>query len=222
MISIHQHTKPRPHGALRYIVFRLLIILAIAGTSGEAAAQPSTPPTDLTPRAGGTPIPDQYKINMLIRTTLIALSQANQTGNYSVLRDLGTPQFQAINSDARLAEIFSELRQRNLDLSPILFFDPTMIRPPALQDDGMLRTTGFIDTKPERVLFDMGFQPIEGRWRLTAIVVEIKAPKIKPAEQTSSEKGPPDTGSKAPGSQAPAPNANVPRAEKKAHAPSAH
>ena len=37
-----------------------------------------------------TAMPDAYKLNMLIRTTLIALSQANQTGNYSVLRDLGT------------------------------------------------------------------------------------------------------------------------------------
>ena len=63
--------------------------------------------------AGGTSIHNQFKINMLIRTTLIALSQANQTGNHSVLHDLGTPQFQATNMDARLAEIFSDLRHRN-------------------------------------------------------------------------------------------------------------
>ena len=40
--------------------------------------------------------------------------------------------------------------------------------------------TGFLDTKPERLLFDMGFQPVEGQWRLSAIVVDIKAPT--PAE----------------------------------------
>lgn len=127
-------------------------------------------------------IPDQYKLNMLIRTTLIALSQANQTGNYSVLRDLGTPQFQAVNSDARLAEIFAGLRQRNLDLSPVLFFEPKLIRAPTVQDNGILRMTGFLDTKPERVLFDMGFESVEGQWRLSAIVVDIKAPTTETAE----------------------------------------
>lgn len=192
MMSIFRRTKPRTHRALSHIAFQLSIILALAGASLEATAQPIPPAIDLTPHAGGTAIPDQYKLNMLIRTTLIALSQANQTGNYSVLRDLGTPQFQSINSDARLAEIFSALRQRNLDLSPILFFDPTMIRPPALQDDGILRTTGFLDTKPERVLFDMGFQPIDGQWRLTAIVVEIKPPAPPPAQPAK------DAGAKTP------------------------
>jgi len=190
MMSMFRRTELRPHRARPHFVFRLLIILALAGLAFEAAAQPVPPAIDLAPHTDGTAIPDQYKINMLIRTTLIALSQANQTGNYSVLRDLGTPQFQAINSDARLAEIFSAIRQRNLDLSPVLFFDPTMIRPPSLQDDGILRTTGFIDTKPERILFDMGFQPINGSWRLTAIVVEMKPPsppQAKPAKDAGSK-----------------------------------
>jgi len=195
-MSMFQHPERRTRGARRSIVLSLVTILVIAGGYREAVAQPS--PGDRTPHAGGTSIPDQFKINMLIRTTLIALSQANQTGNYSVLHDLGTPQFQATNTDARLAEIFSDLRHRNLDLSPILFFDPKLIRPPAVQDDGLLRMTGFLDTKPERLLFDMGFQPVEGQWRLSAIVVEIKAPtpaeaakdvaknKIKKNDKTSS------------------------------------
>jgi hypothetical protein len=195
------------------------VFLVLAGRS-VIAAQSSAPAPPPAPNAGGTAIPDPYKISMLIRTTLIALSQANQTGNYSVLRDLGTPQFQAINSDARLADIFASLRQRNLDLSPIVFFEPKLIRPAALQDDGILRTTGFIDTKPERILFDIGFQPIDGQWRLTAIVVEIKPPKSKATEPaTNSGKSQPDAAPKGKNSQAPASSAKLPTAPEKAHAP---
>ena len=44
---------------------------------------------------------------------LIALDQANKTGNYTVLRDLGSPAFQA-NTAARLGEIFAGLRHEIL------------------------------------------------------------------------------------------------------------
>ena len=100
-----------------------------------------------------------------------------------MLRDLGTPQFQAMNTDALLAEIFGGLRLRNLDFSPVLFFDPKLIRPAAVQSSGMLRLTGYIDTRPERVLFDMGFESVQGQWRLAAIVVDMNVPSAeqKPA-----------------------------------------
>jgi hypothetical protein len=47
---------------------------------------------------------DRNGVLILIRQTLLALDQANKTGNYTVLRDLGSPDFQA-NTAAGLAEI---------------------------------------------------------------------------------------------------------------------
>ena len=168
-------------GVLIAALAPLAASLQCAWAEKAPAASPKGPLTVVAPT--DTALPDAYKLNMLIRTTLIALSQANQTGNYSVLRDLGTPQFQATNSDARLGEIFAGLRQRNLDFSPIIFFDPKLIRPAAIQPDGMLRVTGYIDTRPERVLFDMGFELVQKQWRLSAIIVDMNAPAAeqKPA-----------------------------------------
>lgn len=150
----------------------------------------------LPPKQGqGAPsvaVPDSHKLNLLIRTTIIALNQANMSGNYSVLRDLGTPKFQATNTDANLAEIFASQRKRNLDLSPILFFDPKLVRDPAIQPSGLLRLTGFIPTKPERLLFDMGFESIAGRWRLSAIVIDIQpAPAGAASAGSAAKKGAP-------------------------------
>src|SRR6516225_2512267 len=48
---------------------------------------------------------DRNGVLILIRQSLLALDQANKTGNYTVLRDLGSPAFQA-NSAA-----FRNLRQ---------------------------------------------------------------------------------------------------------------
>jgi hypothetical protein len=146
----------------------------------KPAAAPKSPIT--MDESAKPQMPDAYKLNMLIRTTLIALNQANQTGNYSVLRDLGTPQFQALNSDAKLAEIFAGLRGRKLDMSPVLFFDPKLIREPALQPGGLLRLTGYIPTDPQRILFDMGFERVDDQWRLAAIVIDVQpAPATPPA-----------------------------------------
>ena len=53
---------------------------------------------------------DRNGVLILIRSTLLALDHANKTGNYSVLRALGSPGFQKLTVE-RLAEIFA--KQRN-------------------------------------------------------------------------------------------------------------
>jgi hypothetical protein len=83
------------------------------------AAKPSAPHPKQQPQAQA-PKPAQIDRNgviILIRSALLALDQANKTGNYSVLRDLGSPQFQA-NSAAQLAEIFAKQRHDNVT-SPV-------------------------------------------------------------------------------------------------------
>ena len=136
--------------------------LSIPSASGQEAARSAAP---------ATKVPSGPALNLLIRTTIIAVNQANQTGNYTVLRELASPDFQQANSAARLAEIFGPLRKRKLNLSPILFFDPKLVRPAAIDANGMLRVSGFFDTRPEQVIFDMLFQPVSGNWRLFGISV---------------------------------------------------
>jgi hypothetical protein len=140
------------------------------------AAAPSPAAAPAQQSAGVMPkMPDEYKLNLLIRTTIIAINQANKTGNYTVLRDLAAPDFQKINSPEKLAQIFSELRKSNFDLSPILFFEPKLIRAPGLLSNGMLRVTGFFDTHPQRVTFDLIYQQLTGDWRLFAVSVGTRA-----------------------------------------------
>jgi hypothetical protein len=108
---------------------------------------------------------------VLIFSTLIALNQANATGNYTVLRDMGAPGFQSANSSAGIAEAFATLRQRNLNLSLILLFQPKFLRKPDIDAQGMLRATGYFATRP-RVNFDLMFQFARGKWRLFGMAVD--------------------------------------------------
>ena len=123
------------------------------------------------------PLPSDDKLLILINSALMALNQANATGNYTVLRDMAAPGFKRVNSPERLAKVFGDLRSRNLDLSPVVLFQPKLYRKPEISQRGMLRITGFFPTSPERVNFDLIFQPVQGKWSLYGIAANTqKAP----------------------------------------------
>ena len=107
----------------------------------------------------------------LIRTTINALNQANQTGNYTVLRDLAAPDFRNANDASRLGLIFQVLREQAIDLSPLLQISPEVSETPAINPQGLLRLAGFFPTQPLRVNFDMSFQLVESHWRPYTISV---------------------------------------------------
>jgi hypothetical protein len=137
-------------------------------------AKPSEKKNAATGTAQASAIPDNFKINMMIRSTVIAVNQANKTNNYTVLRDLGSVDFRVANSAEKLALIFSGLRKSGFDLSPVLFFTPKLLKPPALTESGMLRLHGFFDTRPQIVAFDLLFQRVQGEWQLFGISISTR------------------------------------------------
>jgi len=170
--------------------------------AGVAIAQqtqkPSTPPranhsaqpNQAQPQIPQVPHPERLMI--LIRSTLLAVNQANLTGNYSVLRELGTPEFQETNNPARLADIFRKLRERAIDLGPIAVLDAKLTRQPSIDGNGQLRLTGYFPSRPEQVNFDLAFYLRNGRWRLDGIALNTTpsqaaaAPGPAPQPQVSS------------------------------------
>ena len=115
---------------------------------------------------------DRNGVLILIRSTLLALDQANKTGNYTVLRDIGAPGFQS-NSAARLGEIFAKLRNDNLDLSGVAVLDPQLSLLPQIEGNGLMHMTGFFPSVPKQVSFDLVFAPVNGQWRLFGISVAL-------------------------------------------------
>jgi hypothetical protein len=116
---------------------------------------------------------DRNGVLLLIRSTLLAVDQANKTGNYTVLRDLGAPGFQASNNAARLGEIFAGLRRNNIDLSGVAVLEPQLTLLPEIESNGMMRMTGFFPSVPVQVKFDLLYAPVNGQWRLFGIAVGL-------------------------------------------------
>jgi hypothetical protein len=128
---------------------------------------------------------DRNGVLILIREALLALDQANKTGNYSVLRDLGAPAFQA-NSAARLAEIFAKERNDNVDLSGVAVIDPQLTLLPQIEPNGLLHMMGFFPSVPTQVNFDLAYAAVNGQWRLFGISVALgRAEPVAPPPQAA-------------------------------------
>ncbi len=149
------------------MVSRLIYRLRIAALAAALLA-PALP-------ARATEMPPPAVLLALLRGTLSALNQANVTGNYSVLRDLGAPAFRDANSSAALADRFRMWRERKLDFAAVLLLDAQLARAPAIGPDGALRLSGHFPTAPLRVDFDLVYQPVGGNWRLVAIDADVSA-----------------------------------------------
>jgi hypothetical protein len=151
-------------------------IAALAAMLGSAHAQSAAAPAAQQQAETAPAVPDDVRLILMIRNAVLALNQANVTGNYSVLREMGTPAFQMTNSPVRLGEVFASLRSRKIDLSPVMLFNPKLASPPALQEGGVLRLTGIFPTTPEQVQFDLAFQHMGERWMLAGVAVNVAPP----------------------------------------------
>ena len=147
------------------------------------------PPRDAVAQ-GAVTVPDKIELVKLVRATMSALNHANFTGNYTVLRDLGAPGFRAANTAARLAANFSDLRDRNLELSPLLVVDPIFTRPASFDERGMLRITGYFPTRPQRIVFDVTYQVAKNRWRLIGISINAESAEAASALPTEPNSAP--------------------------------
>jgi hypothetical protein len=123
--------------------------------SGRAPDQPSI----------SQPKIDDVALAILIKSAIIAVQHANATGNYSVLRDLGTPGFRERYDQAKLTAIFATFRARAINFSPSLMLLPSLSKPVEFTPQGQLRVEGTFPTRPLQIQLLL-FQQQGGAWRL--------------------------------------------------------
>lgn len=164
----------------RAVSLRRLIGLLVSLAPATASAQTAPPPTaPQVPAAAPNvaysapmspqPLPDELTRARLIWTTMVAVQQANESGNYSVLRDIAAPQFQLVNDPSKLTEVFAGIRATHIDLSDTLLLAPTYSALPAIDNRGMLHLEGGFGLRPTAALFNLTFQWVSNRWKLFGI-----------------------------------------------------
>lgn len=192
---------------MRYFL-RALTFGAIALFSCAALAD--TKPAPAKPAAQAQQPKQELKMETvqlvtLIKSTIMALQHANQTGNYSVLRDMGTPVFRERFDQAQLTAIFSTLRARNVNLSTVLFLTPNLTKQPDITEGKQLHIVGDFPTQPLKIQYEMLFLQIDGVWRIDGMAVDAV-----PVQASAGVAAP------APASPAPQPKPGDKKPEKKA------
>ena len=160
---------------IRILMATVLIMVTAGASSGQAAAQQSrsAPPYSEA-------VPDENTLARLVWSTMVALDNANRTETYSVLYNLGSPEFKRRNTPAQLSQNFAALRQNRVDVGRSILTSPNYYIPPQRLADGSLRLRGGFDYRPKSIRFDLVYRNIGGGWRLSAISVvemDFNAPK---------------------------------------------
>lgn len=160
---------------------RAAILAACLGISlGLTGLSPLTPPGQAQAQEATPSLPERDEIARLLWSTLIAVDQANRTGNYTVLRDLGAPGFRDANTAAQLAAIFQATRDAGLNLGATILREPEFIDGPRLTETGQLYLAGRFPARPVTTVFELLFEFSGGEWRLFGI-------SIRPETDTSAE-----------------------------------
>jgi hypothetical protein len=136
--------------------------------------------------AGLPPAVDRDRMAILVKSTIMAIQQANQTGNYSVLRDLGTPAFRDRFDQARLTAIFARLRNSQVDLSAILMMPPKLSKEPQLTPSNELRLLGEFSTQALQIRYALAFVWTGDRWRLEGLAIDTLTVRAMPRTQEGS------------------------------------
>jgi hypothetical protein len=124
-------------------------------------------------------MPDAEKTVLLIRTAMLTLNDAVQTGNFTVLRDKAAPGFQTANTAARLSVIFQKLSQQQTDFSAVAVQTPQLSQAPILDPQGRLRLAGYFPGK-SRLDFELTFEGADGRWRIFGISANLRPGVTQP------------------------------------------
>jgi hypothetical protein len=119
-------------------------------------------------------MPPAEVLVIMVRAALAGLNQANFTENYSVLHAMTTPALQARVSPAHFAKVFANLRNQNLDLSPVLVLMPQFTVAPSMAPHGLLRLTGIFPSRPLQIKFTIDYLPVDGFWLIDAISVSAE------------------------------------------------
>ena len=134
---------------------RALLLATVAGTLLLAGAANAA-----------NEIPSAALQEVLIKTSLSTLNDANLTGNYSVLYAKLSKPFRDQFTPDKLKAAFKTFADQKADWSIIVAKPPVPTEEAKIDERGALLLRGYFDTQPSRVSYDLDFVPSEGEWKI--------------------------------------------------------
>jgi hypothetical protein len=119
-------------------------------------------------------VPNAFLQEILIKTSLLTLNDANITGNYTVLHAKLAKPFRDQFSPERLKQVFKPFADKKLDYGLIAAKPPVATQLAAIDKRGALLLRGYFDTRPSRLSYELDFLPSQGEWKPIKLNIDIK------------------------------------------------
>ncbi len=123
--------------------------------------------------AQSSALPTPKVEEVMVKTSLLTLNDANLTGNYDVLYAKMAKPFRDRFSAETLKRAFQSFAGHHIDAIAGMAIVPT--DKPAIDDKGALLLRGYFDTAPSRLSYELDYAVSEGEWKLIAIDVKVRA-----------------------------------------------
>jgi hypothetical protein len=119
-------------------------------------------------------VPSPALQEVLIKTYLLSLNDANITGNYTVLHAKLAKPFRDQFTPDKLKEAFKGFADQKINFGPIVAKPPVATSESTIDSRGALLLRGYFDTRPSRVVYDLDFLPSEDEWKPIKLNVDVK------------------------------------------------
>jgi hypothetical protein len=124
-------------------------------------------------------VPSAELQEILIKTSLLTLNDANLTGNYAVLHTKLAKVFRDQITPDGLKKGFKPFADQKVDFGLISAKQPIASSESKIDNRGALLLRGYFDTAPSRVTYELDFLPSEGLWKPIMLNVRVKPPNEK-------------------------------------------
>ena len=124
-------------------------------------------------------VPSPLLQEILIKTALLTLNDANLTGNYAVLHAKLAKVFRDQITPDGLKKGFKPFADQKVDFGLISAKPPIASVEAKIDNRGALLLRGYFDTAPSRVTYELDFLPSEGLWKPIMLNVRVKPPNEK-------------------------------------------
>ena len=118
-------------------------------------------------------LPSPKVEEVMVKTSLLTLNDANLTGNYAVMFARMAKPFRERFTPDTLKQAFRSFAGHHIDA--IAAMSPARDGAPSISGNGVLSLRGAFDTTPSRLTYQLDFAVSENEWKLVAIDVKVKS-----------------------------------------------
>jgi hypothetical protein len=134
----------------------------------------NVPAAGVAEQSGDLKMPSDPELRALLLDSLLSFNQAVQAKRFDQFHQQLSVAWQEQITSEKLASVFQEFTDKQIDISGVKNLEPIFDKPPAIDSNGLLIVSGYYATTPTRVHFTLKYIYEHPAWKLFGIKVDVR------------------------------------------------